>query len=87
MGLYVAEGWVQIDGADVVEVEFTIWRPQQLRGVYAAMNRGTKVAWTTKAPALGNTWTTLGNIVSLNPPCLFVQVLRLARLSLLCLLL
>ena len=61
--LCVAEGYVRIDGARVVEVgriarnRFTFYR--QLRGVYPAKNFDTMVAWTTTAPALGNNWTVL----------------------------
>ncbi len=73
--LFVAEGWVQIDGAQVVEVGVS---NLQLRGVYPAMNRATKVAWTTTAPALGSDWTVQAVKLAKNPPCLFLQVL-LAR--------
>ncbi len=79
--LCVAEGWVVIDGARVVEVgrnRFTFY--QQLRGVYPAKNFDTMVAWTTTAPALGNNWT----VFAWNPwhkendmdgiPCIYVQV-------------
>jgi hypothetical protein len=75
--LCVAEGWVRIDGWAVFEVGY-IYPSQQLRGVYPAMNYDAKVAWTTTAPALGNTWTIFAWKPSDNPPCLFVQVLRLS---------
>ena len=75
-GLYVAEGYVRIDGAFVVEVGYT-FGSQQLRGVYPAMNYNTKVAWTTTAPALGNNWTIwaldVKKYISSPPPCLFVH--------------
>jgi hypothetical protein len=80
-GLWVAEGYVQIDGALVVEVGFdNPPNAQQLRGVYPAMNWTTEVAWTTTAPALGNNWSIwaldvkkyIKKYIS-SPPCLFVH--------------
>ena len=68
--LWVAEGKVQIDGAQVTEVGFN--GSQQLRGVYPAMNYRTEVAWTTTAPALDNKWTVSAGIGQ-NYPCLFIR--------------
>jgi len=76
--LCVAEGYVQIDEENVIEVGYYS-RPnvaQQLRGVYPAMNYNTKVAWTTTTPALGNNWSVrLFRVfdADYNPPCLFVR--------------
>ena len=70
--LHVAEGKVKIDGELVVEVGYGNF-PQVLSGVYPAMNWGTKVAWTTMEPALGNNWTVLKGTPKLYPPCLFVK--------------
>lgn len=70
--LCVTEGYVQIDGALVIEVGHT-HPPQELRGVYPAMNLNTKVAWTTTLPALGNNWTVAQALTYSNPPCLFVH--------------
>jgi hypothetical protein len=72
--LWVAEGPVQIDGAEVVQVGSFFSSYQLVRGVYPAMNRSTKVAWTTTAPALGKNWTVEARNANWNPPCLFVQV-------------
>lgn len=68
----MAEGKVKIDGELVVEVGYGNF-PQVLSGVYPAMNWGTKVAWTTMEPALGNNWTVLKGTPKLYPPCLFVK--------------
>ncbi len=76
--LVVAEGYVEIDGATVVEVGYDCQWSQQLRGVYPAMNWGTKVAWTTSAPALGDNWTALvwNHTYTWDTPvpCIYVQV-------------
>ena len=71
--LYVAEGPVRIDGAYVIEVGHNWSKSQKLRGVYPAMNMTTQVAWTTTAPALGNTWTVAQASTYDNVPCLFVR--------------
>ena len=71
--LCVAEGYVQIEGALVAEVGSNGRSTQQLRGVYPAMNRDTKVAWTTTAPALGDNWTVLPMYGHQSGPCLFVH--------------
>ncbi len=76
--LCVTEGYVLIDGDAVVEAGSALGSFQHLRGVYPAMNYRTKVAWTTTAPALGSNWTVAAWKPSENPPCLFVQVLRLS---------
>ena len=68
-----------IDGARVIEVGYDPNdTDQQLCGVYPAMNIDTKVAWTTTAPAPGNNWTVEQLYAIWDPPCLFVQVLRLS---------
>ncbi len=72
--LHVAEGWVGIDRAPIVEVGHSLPSPQQLRGYYPARNCNTHVAWTTTAPALGNNWTVTACKPISSPPCLFVQV-------------
>jgi hypothetical protein len=80
--LFVAEGWVLIDGARVIEVGYDPNdTDQQLCGVYPAMNIDTKVAWTTTAPALGNKWDVEAWKPQSNPPCLFVQVQRRPSLA------
>ena len=71
--LFVHRGAAMIDGAPVVEVRHNMSQPQQLRGVYPAMNLISGVAWTTTEPALGDNWTVKAFEPALNSPCLFVN--------------
>ena len=72
--MYVAEGWVTIDGSIVVEVGYNA--NQILSNVYPAMNYRTKVAWTNTPPAFGNNWTVVNDLdgPSDNRLCLYTTL-------------
>ena len=75
--LYVAEGFVMINGASVAEVGYNPRNPEEdnnlLFDVYPAMNQDTQVPWTTLAPSAGANWTVARALTYSNPPCLFVK--------------
>ena len=77
--LCVAEGYVEVDGASIVEVGCNC--EQELRGRYPAMNIDTKAPWTIAAPSLHRWDVKPWNIR--NSPCLYIcQVRGAARLVL-----
>ena len=75
--LYVAEGFVMINGASVAEVGYNPRNPEEYNNflfhVYPAMNQDTQVTWTTLAPSAGANWTVARALTYSNPPCLFVK--------------
>jgi hypothetical protein len=72
--LCVANGFVQIDKSTVTVVGQVFRQALSIRGVYAAVTRKTKVAWTNTPPLLDGTWSVFPwNIGS--SPCLFVRSL------------
>ncbi len=73
--LYVAEGVVLIDGSRVNVVGKVPGQELTVRGVFAAMNWGTKVAWTKTPPSLDATWSVWATDIG-DAPCLFVRSVR-----------
>jgi hypothetical protein len=73
--LCVAEGWLDIDGSWVNVVGKVLWQTPTVRGVYAAMNWNTEVAWTETPPPLHDTWNVLPQDIS-DSPCVFIRSVR-----------